>query len=138
MITKSHICAQFVILFLLKKLALKHISYCDFNCFQKGNLKVHTGSVHENKITYKCSICDYICSQKCYLKMHTESVHDYYKLQKCSICDFNYSQKGNLKAHICQFMKTKSHICAKFAILFLLKKLALLHIWNQCLGTKNM
>ena len=57
---------------------LQKCSICDFNCSQKGNLKVHVGLVHENKKSYMCSICDYFCSQKCDLKTHAESVHDKY------------------------------------------------------------
>ena len=91
--TKSPLSAHFVIIFALKnviwkntesahdKCKLQKCSICDFNCFQKGKVKVHTGWVHEKKKSYMCLICDYVCSQKFDLKMHTQSVHDNYKWQ---------------------------------------------------------
>jgi len=59
---------------------------------KKGNLKVHNGSVHENKKSYLCLICHFTFSQKASFKTHIESVH-----------------------------KNKKHISAQFVIIFVHK-----------------
>ena len=96
------------------------------------NLKVHIG-IHECKKSYMSSI------RKASFKTHIQKSCVQLLLQINVDCERPFSRlatksyksvqfvilivlkKGSLKAHVCQFMKTKSHICAQFAILFLLK-----------------
>ena len=43
---------------------------------EKGNLKNHIESVHEQLKAFKCSNCDYSTSRKSNLTIHISSVHE--------------------------------------------------------------
>jgi len=77
--TKSHVCAQFVVTFILKK--------CDF--------EKHIESVHDHFKLQKCSICDFNCSKSAYW-VNLGKKQSY----KCSISNFGFPQKASLKIHI--------------------------------------
>ena len=47
---------------------------CEYKATQKGNLKQHIESIHEN-ITYPCDQCEYKSTWKGNLKKHIESIH---------------------------------------------------------------
>ena len=62
---------------------------CAYSCAEKGNLKKHVISVHEEIKPFTCKICGYDSSQKSVLKRHFESVHEKVKPFKCGICDLD-------------------------------------------------
>ena len=61
------------------------MKFVNYSCSQKGDLKKHVVSVHEEKKPFKCEICDYSCSLKNNMKRHVESVHEGKKAFKCDL-----------------------------------------------------
>ena len=55
---------------------LQKCSICEFNCSQKGNLKVHIGPVQENKKVILVLNLQFYLFSKASFTTHIESVHE--------------------------------------------------------------
>ena len=76
----------------------------DIKCFndikyhsEKGSLKKHTSSIHEN-VKHLCNQCDYQATTQSNLTQHIEHKHEGVKYA-CKQCDYQGSMYG-LRSHI--------------------------------------
>ena len=110
-----------------------HESFSDQKCIKKTNqvqnIKEKSNfdlkgsldlAVHEDKISFECSICDHSFGLKSHLEHHISSVHESKRARvdsesdpdwtpyrhekkmpfKCSICNHSFDQKSNLEQHV--------------------------------------
>ena len=84
---------------------------CDKSFCQKGHLKVHIATVHEN-VRFHCDKCDKSFSQKDKLTLHMRSVHENIRFY-CDKCEKNFSSKHCLYQHVKMVHENVRYNCHK-------------------------
>ena len=80
----------------------------------KNTLEVHSPTINDKKLTFKCGICDKNFKTKSSLGAHIAYVHEGKKISfRCKICDSSFTSIENLKQHIESLHKTKLQMYQK-------------------------